>query len=486
MASAAKNSVYYSIGSIARALTSFLLLPVYANILGASQYGVLNLLQTFSAIVAPIMTLVVEKSIYRLYFDYKTDEEKKVFLSTVFWSINVTSIVVMVICMLLGKTLAGYLGGVDVLTILYPVIIYTYLSALITYCQIIQQTQQEGGRYLIVAMLMLVGYNVLALLFLFYWTPTYKAEVYATLISYSLVFIVAFLFIRKRITFRFNVSILKKVLSFTIPLFFMSMFSWLLSASDRLFIANYQSTSDVGLYSMAFKMCSMGVMLAASLKGAFDPFFFNISNREDETAAKARIKPVNDTLIFLTSMLFLVVVLLGKFFVELFLKSEYHDCTIYLYFLIISSLFTQQASFFNVMILQNKKTMTLSMITIVSGIISVILNVLLIPICGSIMAAINSMIVGVSMFAITWLYSKRNYYICFNFGNIWAAVVIVFLCSLLDFSMENIYAGVISKLLVITISIFFFTKAKVFTYPILGVVIDRGLKKIGLWKSCSK
>lgn len=482
MASAAKNSVYYSIGSLARALTSFLLLPVYANILGASQYGVLNLLQTFSAIVAPIMTLVVEKSIYRLYFDYKTESEKNEFLSTVFWSINGSSIIVIAVCMMLGNILAEYLGGVDVVTILYPVIIYTYLSALITYCQILQQTQQQGGKYLLVSMLMLVGYNVLALLLLFYWTPTYKAEVYATLINYTFVVIVAFLFIRRQISFRFKTSILKKVLSFTMPLFFMSMFSWLLSASDRLFIANYQRTSDVGLYSMAFKMCSMGVMLAASIKSAFDPYFFTISNNEDETTAKTRVKPVNDTMIFITSMLFLIVVLFGKFFVGMFLNLEYQGCIIYLYFIVISSLFTQQASILNVMILQNKKTMTLSMITIVSGIISVILNALLIPKFGSIMAAVNSMIVGIFMFAITWIYSRKNYYVGFNFGNIWATIVIVITCSYFDFAINNIIVGTLCKVGIIAVEIMILTKMKVFSFPMLGVVIDRGLKKMGIRK----
>lgn len=482
MASAAKNSVYYSIGSVARALTSFLLLPVYANILGASQYGVLNLLQTFSAIIAPIMTLVVEKSIYRLYFDYKTEEGKKEFLSTVFWSINASSIVVIAVCMMLGSILADYLGGVDVVTILYPVIFYTYLSALITYCQILQQTQQQGGKYLIVSMLMLVGYNVLALIFLFYWTPTYKAEVYATLINYIFVFLVAFLFIKEQIIFRFNYSILKKILTFTMPLFMMSMFTWILSASDRLFIANYQSTYDVGLYSMAFKMCTMGVMLASSFKAAFDPFFFSISNNEDEAVAKTRIKPVNDTMIYLTSMLFLVVVLFGKFYVVLFLKSEYQGCIIYLYFIVISCLFTQQATNLNVMILQNKKTLTLSIITIVSGLISIVLNALLIPIYGSLVAAINSMIVGLFIFVVTWIYARENYYVSFNFGNIWAAIVIVFFCSFFDFWMDNIYVSTLYKFGVISICIFIFTKVKAFTYPVLGVVMNRCLQKIGIRK----
>lgn len=482
MASAAKNSMYYGIGSIVRALTSFLLLPVYANILGASQYGILNLLQTFYAIVAPIMTLSVEKSIYRLYFDYKSDDEKKEFLSTVFWAINGTSIVVIAICMLLGGPIASYLGDVDVVTILYPVIIYTYFSALITYCQILLQTQQRGGLYLLVSMLMLVIYNVLALFFLFYWTPTYKAEVYASLINYALILPVAFLFIRKQITFHFNLAIFKVVLLYTMPLFMMSMFSWILSASDRLFIANYQNTYDVGLYSMAFKMASIALMFAGAIKQAFDPYFFNAVNSKDNDSVKKQIKPANDTMIFLTSLICLCVVLFGRLFVGIFLNEEYQACVLYLYFLVVSSLFTQQATVLNVMILQNKKTLLLSIITITGGVLSLLLNMILIPQFGSIIAAVDSMIVGIYMFVVTWYFAKKNYYIQINFGNIWVVLIIIALCSLIDFSINNIFYGVLSKIGISAICIFVFTKMKFMSYPIMGVVIRRSLNKMGVKK----
>ena len=56
MSSAIKNSAYYAIGSVIKTASSFLLLPLFANILGAEQYGVFNALQTFSAILGTLMT----------------------------------------------------------------------------------------------------------------------------------------------------------------------------------------------------------------------------------------------------------------------------------------------------------------------------------------------------------------------------------------------------------------------------------------------
>ena len=184
----------------------------------------------------------------------------------------------------------------------------------------------------------------------------------------------------------------------------------------------------------------------------------------------------------ITSMLFIVVVLLGRLFVELFLNSEYQGCLVYLYFLAVASLFTQQSTILNVMILQNKKTLNLSLITIISGIIGIALNALLIPKYGSIMAAIDSMVVGIFMFAITWVYSKKNYYVKFNFGNIWAAILIICFCFVIDYSIDNVYLGSLYKLGMITVCIFVFTKINLFSYPILGVVINKALKKVGIRK----
>lgn len=474
MASVAKNTIYYGVGSLMRAIASFILLPVYANILGTSQYGTLNLLQTFSAIVAPIMTLSVEKSIYRLYFDYKTEKEKRKFLSTIFWSINIFGIIVVFICAIWGNQITNYIGGVDVIAVLYPVTIYTFFSALITCCQIILQTQQKGNVYFLISMLILICYNAIALYLLYNWSPTYESEIYANLITLVLVFPVAFYFVHKQIGLCFNYKILKKIISFAMPLFVMSMFSWLLSASDRFFIANYQNTSDVGLYSMAFKLVSMGVLFAASMKQAFDPYFFNLSNTKDEITAKDHIKPVMDTMVFLTSMLFIMVILFGKIFIGMFLRCEFQACIIYLYFLVLSSVFTQYSVIINVMILQCKKTTVLSLIIITSGLISVLLNAYLIPKYGSIMAAVNSMLVGVYMFVVTWLFSKKSYYIVLKFGNMWATIIIVIVCSIIDSCLINIYLGVAIKLVIIITGLLFFFKIKVISCPILWELVRRG------------
>lgn len=469
--------MYYGLGSIIRALTSFFLLPIYANILGTSQYGTLNLLQTFYTILAPIMTLSVEKSIYRIYFDCKNDNDKKNFLSTVFWSINITGVVVSLCCISLGRFIVPFLGDVDVFWDFTPVVVYTFLSALITFCQILLQTQQRGSYYFFISILVLVLYNALALYLLFFWSPTYRSEIYATLIAYLIVLPIAICAVHRHIGFNFDRNVLRKVFAFTFPLFIMSMFSWILSASDRMFIANYQDTSAVGLYSMAFKLVSMGVIIVGSIKQAFDPYFFSVVNTIDRTLAIQRVKPVIDSMILITSMLFFGILVFGKWFVVCFLNEEFRECLPYLFFLVVSSLFTQQATVLNVMILQQKKTKTLSIITICSGIGSLLLNYLLIPVFGAMMAAVNSMLIGMTMFAITWFYARKTYYIPFNFRNIITIVLLMVLSFICDIYIHNIFVEFSIKITLLTICPALLYKANLITCPSLTLLINRILAK---------
>lgn len=477
MASAAKNSLYYGLGSIIRAMASFFLLPIYANILGASQYGTLNILQTFSAILAPIMTLCIEKSIYRLYFDYKSKEEKKKFLSTIFWAINFTGIIVLLTCISIGDKLAPLLGVEGIPSILIPVVIYTFLSALITFCQIILQTEQRGVFYFIISMLILIFYNTIALFLLFYWSPTYKSEIYANLIAFFLILPIALSIIKGKIAIYFNVDILRKTLKYTLPLFIMSMFSWILSASDRLFIVNLYDSSDVGLYSMAFKIVSAGVLLGGSIKQAFDPYFFDIANSHDCLQAKSRIKPVMDSMIFVTSVIFIAILVFGNFFIKVFLKDEFNACLPYLYFLVIASLFSQQATVLNVMILQEKKTRVLSLITIISGFISVLTNAFFIPILGPVMASVNSMAIGVLIFIVTWYFAKKNYYVPLDLGNILSIIPLVIICLFFDYNIDNIYISTLFKLLSVSLIILIFINKSIMSCPSVSVFYKRLINK---------
>lgn len=473
MNKAVNNAFYYTIGSVVRAFASFLLLPVFANILGTAQYGVLNLLQTFSSVVAILMTFGIERSLYRLYYDYTDERSQNEFLSTIFWSINITSLIIILVALLCASQLSTVLGGVDAVKVIIPVIIYTFLSALINYSQIIMQVEQEGRSFLLISMLLLIAYNVVSLLFLFFYDKTYQSMVYGNLVANAIVLPFAYFRIRKRIKLFFDFSILKNTLRFSFPILLMTLFAWALNMSDRLFLANFSDMESLGLYSMGSKIVSIMIMFDGAIFQAYGPYFFNIANTELKEIAKPKLKITNDAITWIVGALAIGIVLFANLFFHTLLKPEFRGSLIYVYILVAGAVFSQQTGLLNPMIYQNKKTKEISIVTIVCACISVGLNRLLIPLFGPIMAAVTNLTAAFCMFVLSLFVAKKNYYIKLNFIGVVVSLLTIGLCYVIDLSIVNVVIAFLIKIILVTIIVVMAVRLKMIDMVSTKVIVNK-------------
>lgn len=473
MSKAVNNAFYYTIGALVRAFASFLLLPLFANILGSAQYGVLSLLQTFSSVLAILMTFGIERSLYRLYYDYKEEESRNRFLSTLFWSINATSMLIIALSIACAGWLSSILGGVDAFTVIIPVIIYTFLQALINYSQIIMQVVQEGKSFLVISLLLLIAYNVVSLLFLFLYDKTYQSMVYGNLVANVLVMPFAYYRIRTRIRPQFDFQILKSTLHYSFPLLLMAIFAWALNMSDRLFLAYFSTLESLGLYSMGSKIVSIMVLLDGAIFQAYCPFFFNIANTEAEATAKVKLKSSNDAITLVVGVIAFGIVLLSNLFFYTILKPEYRGSLIYVYILVLGSVLAQQTGLMNPMIYQNKKTREISIVTITCACISVGLNRLLIPLYGPVMAACTNLIASGCMFGMTLILARKNYYIPVNFQLVIGTMALIVACYGLDVTMTNVFVALGAKLLLFAVVALIVLRFRIVDIDAMKPVVER-------------
>lgn len=480
--SALNNTVLYGIGSLVKACASFFLLPLYTSILGAEQYGQLSVLQTASVIISTCITLALERSLYRLYHDYKSNEEKTQFLSTLFVAINIIGFGVIMLFALLGRYLTIYLGGVDFLTGLFPVVLYSYTNALINYCQIILQTRQEGGKYLFVSLLFVALYNVMCIAFLYFYSPTYHSMVFATLITTILVFPISFSLVKEQIKFFFSSRIMKEVLSFSTPILGMIIFAWILNFSDRLFLANMTNLEDVGLYSFAAKIVSVVHLICGAIFQSYVPYFYNITNNYSFDEAKKRLIPVNDTILFTIVLLSLLLTSFYTFVLHAFFSTQYYGSTDFFYFLITGAMIGQNTGLLNNMLLQNKKSGKLSIITISAGVLSLVLNLLLISYIGRIGAAISHLIATIFIVVSTFLIARREYYIPFNFKLLLMGLLSISTMFVIDVIVPNVMVQLLIKLSIFIIYVIVVCKSHYFDSIILERLYCKAINKVKYWK----
>lgn len=478
--SALKNSILYGIGSLIKALASFFLLPLYTSILGATQYGQLNVLQTASYIISTCITLALERSLYRLYYDYKTDDGKIQFLSTVFIAINGIGLFVVFLFILFGSYLTPYLGGVDFVSGLLPVVLYSYINALIAFCQIIMQTRQEGAKFLFVSLLFVALYNILCVALLYLYSPTYHSMVFATLITALLVFPVSFSIIRQQIRLFFSKKIMKEVFVYTTPILGMILFAWVLNFSDRLFLANLTSLEDVGLYSFAAKIVSVVPLFCGAIFQSYTPYFFNIANTMEVKQAKEKLKPIIDTITFLICLVCIGMALTYNLFLRLVISEEYLSSIDFFYFLLTGTIIGQQTGVLNGMLYQNKKTGRLASVSIVAGLLSVFLNIILITTIGRIGAAISNLVVSSFLVLVTYILARKEYYIPFKFILLLSGIVAILMMCVCDYLILNIVLQTMLKVFVVISFLITTYKLKMFDFYILKLIVTKSLNKVGL------
>ena len=73
----AKNTIIIVIGKICTQFISFFLIPLYTSYLQTTDYGTVDLINTYISLLIPIVTLQLEQATFRFLIDVRNDEEKK-------------------------------------------------------------------------------------------------------------------------------------------------------------------------------------------------------------------------------------------------------------------------------------------------------------------------------------------------------------------------------------------------------------------------
>ena len=76
-----KNTLIIAIGKLSTQIISYILLPLYTAKLSPSEYGIYDFICTISLFLCPIITLLMEESMFRFLIDAVSKNEEKRIIS---------------------------------------------------------------------------------------------------------------------------------------------------------------------------------------------------------------------------------------------------------------------------------------------------------------------------------------------------------------------------------------------------------------------
>lgn len=385
-----KNTFVLFVGKFSTQIVSFLLLPLFTFKYTASDYGYIDLIQTYISLFAPVLLLQLDSATFRFLIDVRDNRNEK--------NILISSSAIFIFMILIFITLLGIIVNIF-LNIKYITLIILNVCALILNMYVMSISRGEGNSkdYSIsscISSIVNLFINLVLILI-------YKYDVSSILIASIVSNVVSIIYlsikekIYKKIKFKyFKIATLKKLLKYSLPMIPNVLSWWIIGLSDRTIIVKMLSTGANGLYSVSCKFSNL-------LNSIFS--IFSMSWQEtasihikDKDADEFFSKIINNIFILFIVLSCGIVGLLPLVY-NYIIGKDYINAYNYIPILLIGNLFNVLVGLFGGIYVAKKMTNKVAVTTIYSAIINIILNILFIKKIGLYAACFSTVIAYLSM-----------------------------------------------------------------------------------------
>jgi O-antigen/teichoic acid export membrane protein len=242
----------------------------------------------------------------------------------------------------------------------------------------------------------------------------------------------------KQINLNFDFNILKSTLKYCLPFIPMILSGWIVNMSDRIFIEQFYSTKEVGIYSLGYKIGEAVKFLSVSILMAYNPLFFKLANSLDQKMAKDKLYKINNIIVLVVLYITFTVAFFSKDIIDTLFSSEYWESYKIIPIIALGLFFVQLISLQNLSFYQTKKTVTIMTLNVLAAIINIILNFLLISRYSYFGAAVSTVITQALFFLIIYSVSKKHYFIKYN----WRLLTPALLVFIISVTVSLIYIPV--------------------------------------------
>jgi O-antigen/teichoic acid export membrane protein len=385
----------------------FFLLPIYTNYLGVHEYGIVESMTVFSSVLSIIFSMGLYNSVYRLYYDYKTEEEKKTLFGTITAFVFLFSVLVSVF-LFLSRDFANILfDKIPYDPYFKFAIVITLLNNLSELPKSFLMIQEKALEYTLISIVQFLLNTGFAIYFIIYLRSGADGVLSGQLISSLLISPFFIIFSIRNFGFKLKFRMLKSAILFSLPALPTLLSAWILNLSDRVFIDHYINPGALGVYSLGYKIASIIVILFTAIDMSYLPKFFKFANIGN---SKNINKLVQINRIYIVILLFIsfLISFFSKEVILIFFSKEFYDAHKVVMIISYGFFLSQTCSIISKNLSQSKKVTQGMYIDLSSAGLNIVLNILLIPVYGILGAAWATLLSFLFSVIVYYYYSKRN------------------------------------------------------------------------------
>ncbi len=423
-----KDTVIYGIASVLPRAITILLTKLKTSVFPAANYSQDTSFYIYAAYLNVILTFGLETAFFR-YFS--KEKNKNSVVATAFMTILFSVLIFAVLSLSFANELSDFFNFSN--PIYYKLLVYTLiLDTIVVIPFAYLRATNRPVRFAFYKISNVVIYAILNVLFLWI-VPHYKWHLPAILVQYfgeapqivyvffagvvaSFVTFLLLLPIIFKFRFVFHKELLFKMLQYGIPVMIAGVAYITNENLDKILIERIQGKEIMGIYSACYKLGVFMTLFITAFRLGAEPFFFNHATHKNAKENYAKI--LNWFVIAGAIILFVIVAFLPLFAKIILGRPEYYQALQIVPIILLANLFLGIYHNLSVWYKLTDKTKYGMYFSIIGALITVVLNLIFIPIYGYMASAWITLIAYGTMMFLSYFYSRKHYKIEYNLPKI--------------------------------------------------------------------
>jgi O-antigen/teichoic acid export membrane protein len=418
------DSAIYGLGGVANQALAVILVPIYANVLGVQDFGVMALVNTTLSLATTTVTLALPQAFFRSYLMEHDDVAGRArVLSTALGLRLLVSVAGLLLLLLLAFPLTGLLFGDESrlpLMLLIGPIVFSDTLNLIPLSLL--RAERQPAAYAALSFSRAVLGSVMIIIFVVGFRLGVLGVVLGALVAAVTVAVIGVAILGRagRLHVAVDRQLASHMLAFSLPLVPASIASWTLNLSDRYLIGAFQGHAAVGVYAAGYTIgLVVNALVVAPFSLAWGATFWQISKSPRAPEIYARVMA---GFVVAASFIALVLSAAATDGLRILFKPAFEEGRFVVPFsafaYVLYGVYTVGATGINV----EGRTRVLPVTTGIAAAVNVALNLLLIPWVGYIGAAAATVVSYGALAISTTLVSQRYYPVPWHWWRMGAAM----------------------------------------------------------------
>jgi O-antigen/teichoic acid export membrane protein len=428
-----KDTIIYGLGNVAVKVVGLLLIPLFTNqkYFTTDQFGVMGMLDITATVLTAMLASGLPQSLTRWFWDKDhKNNQKGIFFMSMSSQIVISLLFCLVLIPLSGNLSMLLFSKTDWEKVIGFVIMASAIQSVNNVINTLMRLQSRSVLYTLTNLLKLIIVLSLTVYFIVSKKMGLEGIYLAQVIGNAFIVLILVGYVIKNTRVFFDKVIFKSMNNYGFPLLLANISAALLTVIDRFSLNSLSVLKSVALYTLAFKVTSvLKLVLVDSMKLALGPMMIKRIDTPNNKRFYSKV------LLYSSYILMFAVIGVSLFSFEIVkviaTSRTYWDAVVIIPVLSLSIFFVNMKEVTVYGLHIAKKTRIIGIIVVFSTILSLVLNILLIPIWNITGAAIATLLSQFIYWYACFYFSQKVFYVPYEIRKI---LVMLLVGAALSFS----------------------------------------------------